>query len=136
MKYFPFAATLAVCGIFFFLATATSPPDDEFFLTEISADVSVADSNLLLTNTDTLDFIGATLVLAHETGDTLDGFPQRFFYRINNYNLAAGIADTIPLTAFVSFDSMVYPVDTFPQSFELDFFDPATGNNGQFFIEF
>ncbi len=137
MKYFPLAATAVICTIFFFLAAATSPPpDEEFVPQEVSAEVTLLDTSLILANTDTLDFVDATLQLTYETGDTLDGFPSRNFYRIREYALAAGGVDTVPLVNFVDFDMMPYPVDTVPFDFNLDFFDEATGTVGTFTLIF
>ena len=118
----PILLTIITCGVFFFLATATSPPDDDFEnFVQLNLSVQVSDSNLILTNNDTLNITNAFMELAKPTGDSLNGQVLTSLYFADSYNLNMGATDTFPMSVFRREDTLVYPIDTFPHSFGLDF---------------
>ncbi len=118
----PILLTIITCGVFFFLATATSPPDDDFpNFVQLNATVEVVDSNLVIVNNDTLNISNAFMTLEKPTGDSLNGVPVTEAYFVNNYNLSMGATDTFPMSVFKQGDTLMYPVDTFPHRFHLEF---------------
>jgi hypothetical protein len=124
----PILLTIITCGVFFFLATATSPPDDGFDnFFQVNASVNVLDSNLVVVNNDTINITNAFLTLDKPTGDSLNGSPITVSYFADGFNLNMGEADTFPMSVFTIADTLVYPIDTFPHRFHLEF-GGAQGN--------
>jgi len=118
----PILLTVITCGVFFFLATATSPPDDGFDnFVQINGTVEVLDSNLVVTNNDTINITNAFLTLDKPTGDSLNGSPVTVSYFADGFNLNMGAADTFPMSVFTIGDTLTYPIDTFPHRFDLQF---------------
>jgi len=131
----PIFLTIITCGVFFFLATATSPPDDGFDnFVELNLSVEVSDSNLIVANNDTLNITNAFMELTKPTGDSLNGQAVTVSYFVDGFNLNMGLADTFPMSVFKREDSLIYPVDTFPHSFTLNF--QSTVGSGFFNVEF
>lgn len=118
----PIFLTIITCGVFFFLATATSPPDDDFpIFVQLDATVEVVDTNLVIVNNDTLNITNAFMTLEKPTGDSLNGSPVTVSYFADGFNLNIGATDTFPMSVFKQGDTLSYPVDTFPHRFNLEF---------------
>ncbi|MGK0365186.1 MAG: hypothetical protein ACI85O_002251 [Saprospiraceae bacterium] len=135
MRNYPILLTIITCGVFFVLATATSPPDDGFDnFVQLNMSVEVADTNLVVSNNDTLNITSAFLTLQQPTGDSLNGFPITVHYFADGFSLNMGVTDTFPISIFKREDTLVYPVDTFPHSFQLNF--QSTQGSGFFDVNF
>jgi len=131
----PIFLTIITCGVFFFLATATSPPDDDFEnFVVLNLSVEIIDSNLVIANNDTVNITNAFMTLEKPTGDSLNGTPVSIPYFVDGFNLNMGIADTFPMSVFTREDTLIYPIDTFPHAFRLDFQSDITV--GFFNVEF
>lgn len=118
----PIVLTIITCGVFFFLATATSPPPEDFPpFAQINGTVEVVDSNLIIVNNDTLDIVNAFMTLEKPTGDSLDGSPITVSYFAEDFNLSVGATDTFPMSTFEQGGIFPYPIDTFPHRFSLEF---------------
>lgn len=114
MFNYPVLLTLITCGVFFVLATATSPEAPPNL--PLNPSVTIIDANLILVNNDTFNYIGGSMRLAKPTGDTAFGTSAVEYYDIFDYELSMGLTDTIPLSNFMK-DSLSYPVDTLPRDF-------------------
>lgn len=122
MKFRSFFWSIIACGLFFMLATSTSK-DDEFgpFLEHILvAEATLLDSNLILSNNDTLDIVAADLFLSFAPTTNMNGTTTPNQFVKANYTLEKDGVDTIPLSMFVQANT-AFPADTMPTRFELFF---------------
>lgn len=135
MRNYPILLTLITCGIFFFLATATSPSPEDFPpFVQINGTVEVVDSNLVIVNNDTLNIVNAFMTLEKPTGDSLNGWPITVSYFAENFNLNMGVVDTFPMSVFTIGDTLTYPIDTFPHKFNLEFGGSLGGGTMEVFF--
>jgi hypothetical protein len=123
MKFRSFFWSIIDCGLFFTFATSTSPEENFGPVREIilNAEAILADSNLILTNNDTLDIFAANLFLSYapdmDVGGAITASNQ--FLKVN-YSLEKDGVDTISFSAFMQ-NELPFPSDTMPIRFELFF---------------
>lgn len=131
MRISPVLSVFFTSVFFWALAVATSPDHDfpEVEAVELEMTAEVADSHLVLTNSDTLHIANAALQLSHLTQN--NGMK---FYNLRDYALPVGTTEAIPLVRFVSDeDGATYPIDSLPFQFRLEFF--VRNDKEAFFIK-
>lgn len=128
--------TLITSILFFGLATATSPPEDDVFVlntVDLSMEAELEDSFLLLTNTDTLRIENAAMLLLRVVNDSISGdsIGTEIFNR-SGYALSSGVSDTLLFSTFKEISNQTpFPNEESPTFFRLEFFN-NDGTNGVF----
>ncbi len=110
--------TILALSIFVWFNWATSQPDEEVYL-DFNATAELHQlNNIILSNLDTVDITEGILVL---TPNQITGFDT---YKIEGFELAIGMSDTIPLPEFVATGGANYPDSIPPLSLSLQFHVP------------
>ena len=98
------------------VASITMNRKNENELVPLKVSVKYADKKFVITNTDTTDFIHATISIDN-------------YYKIRDYNLIAGETYTIWQTEFLHHNGMHYPMNKKPSQFSI-WCETQSGKNG------
>ncbi len=135
MKNYPLLLTVCVACLFFLLATATSVDDDiPIIRMEPKLNVQILDTFIVLANEGKVDFEQAVIRLSFDRGESLPSDIRFQIGTIDSYAIAPAAVDTIPISEFITFDTLPFPSDTLPEWFEFE--QQASGYDVYFSHEF